>query len=100
MALLRSQLTVVVHQVRVPENLGAIARLMSNFGFGSLVLSDQQLMSGVEDAAPMARRGAGLLESMVVAQDLDTALGDCVYACGSTSRELIERRATIDPETA
>ena len=33
-------LTVVAHQLRSAENLGAIARLMANFGFTRLILSE------------------------------------------------------------
>jgi tRNA/rRNA methyltransferase len=100
MALLRPRLTVVLHQIRVPENLGAVARLMRNFGFERLVLSEPQLIADLSDAEKMARRGSDLLDRMVVTQSLDEALKDCVYALGTTSRDAIERRATIDPETA
>ncbi|MBS1153727.1 MAG: tRNA:Cm32/Um32 methyltransferase, partial [Myxococcaceae bacterium] len=34
------ELTVIAHQLRSAENLGAIARLMANFGFSRLILSD------------------------------------------------------------
>ena len=33
-------LTVVLHQTRSPDNLGAVARVMANFGFSRLILSD------------------------------------------------------------
>lgn len=101
MALLRPRLTVVLHQIRVPENLGAVARLMRNFGFDRLVLSEPQLLAdNLSDAEKMARRGSDLLDRMKTVQSLDDALKDCVYALGTTSRDAIERRATIDPETA
>lgn len=98
MALLRPRLKVVLHQIRLTENLGAVARLMRNFGFEKLSLSEPQLLADVREADKMARRGADLLDRMVVTANLDEALGDCVYALGTTSREEIERRATIDPE--
>lgn len=100
MHFLRSRLTVVMHQVRVPENLGAVARLMRNFGFDSLTLSEPQLMAPVSEAAPMARRGADLLDRMITTDNLAAALQDCVYVVGTTSREEVERRATVDPEEA
>lgn len=100
MALLRPRLKVVLHQIRLVENLGAVARLMRNFGFEQLALSEPQLLSDVKDAERMARKGADLLDRMVVTKSLDEALGSTVYALGTTSRDEIERRATIDPEEA
>lgn len=89
-----------MHQVRVPENLGAVARLMSNFGFDSLALSEPQLMAPLTEAVPMARRGADLLARMITTDNLDAALADCVYVVGTTSRDEVERRGTVDPEEA
>jgi tRNA C32,U32 (ribose-2'-O)-methylase TrmJ len=41
--LLRRQLRVVLHQVQSAQNLGAVARLVANFDFPVLRLSDPQL---------------------------------------------------------
>ena len=99
MVRLRGKLRVVLHQVRSPDNLGAVLRLMRNFGFSELVLSDPATRE-FHAAARLARRGVDLLEGMKVDTSLDAALGPCVYACGTTSREAVERRATVEPEEA
>lgn len=99
MSLLRASLNIVLHQVRSPDNLGAVARLMRNFGFDQLTLSDPATTE-LRSAEKMARRGADLLDRLQITPSLDQALAECVYACGTTSREEIERRATVDPETA
>jgi len=96
---LRGKLRVVLHQVRSPDNLGAVLRLMRNFGFSELVLSDPATTE-FHASARLARRGVDLLDGMKVEGSLDAALGPCVYACGTTSREAVERRATVEPEEA
>jgi tRNA/rRNA methyltransferase len=91
-------LTVVLHQIRSPDNLGAVARLMANFGFTRLVLSDPVTYAFTQ-AEKLAIRGERLLETMRVEKGLDGALADCVYACGTTSRQ-VEGRVALSPEQA
>ncbi|MCP3097261.1 RNA methyltransferase [Myxococcus sp. K15C18031901] len=92
-------LTVVLHQTRSPDNLGAVARVMANFGFGRLVLSDPATYS-FRGAERLAVKGDAVLERMAVARDLPEALKDCVYAVGTTSRTQLEGRAALSPEDA
>jgi tRNA/rRNA methyltransferase len=99
MASLRPSLRIVLHQVRSPDNLGAVLRLMRNFGLGDLSLSDPATTE-FHASARLARRGVDLLDGMRVERTLDDALADCVYACGTTSREAVERRETVTPEEA
>lgn len=92
------QLVVVLHQVRSPDNLGAVARVMANFGFRTLRLSDPETYA-FESARKMAVRGDAVLEGMGVARSLPEALEDTVYACGTTSRR-VEGRPALSPEVA
>jgi tRNA C32,U32 (ribose-2'-O)-methylase TrmJ len=76
---------IICHQLRSPENLGGIARLMSNFGLTELVLSDPQ----THDFRGATRVGVGaetVLGTFAVARGLDEALTSVVYAIGTTSR--------------
>jgi len=95
---LGEQLVVVLHQVRSPDNLGAVARLMANFAFRALRLSDP-VTYAFESAKKMAVRGDAVLDGMQVARSLPEALEDTVYACGTTSRRL-EGRPALSPEVA
>lgn len=95
---LREQLIVVVHQVRSPDNLGAIARLMANFGLPRLVLSEPVTYK-FDEARKMGVRGGRLLDSMEIMPSLPQSLADAVYAVGTTSREL-EGRTSLTPEAA
>ncbi|WP_375766950.1 RNA methyltransferase [Archangium gephyra] len=92
-------LTVVLHQTRSPDNLGAVARVMANFGFSRLILSDPATYA-FRSAERLAVKGDAVLDAMAVAQNLPEALKDCVYAVGSTSRTLIEGRTALTPEEA
>jgi tRNA/rRNA methyltransferase len=98
MALAR-QLTVVLHQTRSPDNLGAVARVMANFGFSRLILSDPATYA-FRGAERLAVKGEGVLEGMAVARDLPEALTECVYAVGTTSRTQLRGRTSLTPEEA
>lgn len=76
---------VVLVEPSLPENLGAVARLMANFGLERL-----RLVGGVDPAAPRARRVATHAEA-VLAQaerfpDLAAAVADCRWVVGTTAR--------------
>lgn len=91
------QPVVVCHQLRSAENLGAIARLMANFSFAELILSDP----ATHDFRGAEKLGVGaeaVLGRFAVAQTLEEALGGVVYAVGTTSREELKRSAPLSPE--
>jgi tRNA/rRNA methyltransferase len=92
-------LTVVLHQTRSPDNMGAVARVMANFGFSRLILSDPATYS-FRGAERLAVKGDAVLDRMAVARDLPEALKDCVYAVGTTSRTQLKGRAALTPEQA
>jgi tRNA/rRNA methyltransferase len=92
-------LTVVLHQTRSPDNLGAVARVMANFGFSRLILSDPATYA-FRAAERLAVKSDSVLDAMAVAQNLPEALKDCVYAVGTTSRTQIEGRSALTPEEA
>jgi tRNA/rRNA methyltransferase len=79
--------------------MGAVARVMANFGFSRLILSDPATYS-FKGAERLAVKGGAVLEAMAVARELPEALKDCVYAVGTTSRTQIEGRIALSPEEA
>jgi len=89
---------VVLHQIRSPDNLGAVARLIANFGARQLVLSDPRTQMFAA-AQKMAVGAEGILDRMQVAKDLREALSQVVHACGTTSRE-VKGRTASPPEVA
>jgi tRNA/rRNA methyltransferase len=92
-------MTVILHQTKSPENMGAVARVMANFGFSRLILSDPATYD-FRGAERLAVKGGAVLGGMAVARDLPEALKDCVYAVGTTSRTQIEGRTALTPEEA
>ena len=90
---------VVCHQLRAPENLASIARVMANFGLSHLILSDPQTHE-FRAAGRMAVKADPVLDHMAVARDLDEALRGVVYAVGTTSRGVLKRATPLTPEEA
>ncbi len=88
---------IVSHQLRSPDNLGSLARLMANFGYEELVLSDPATHD-FRGAEKLGVGGQPVLEKMAVAPTLDEALSGAVYAVGTTSREALKRFTPLTPE--
>jgi tRNA/rRNA methyltransferase len=91
------ELTVIAHQLRSSENLGAIARLMANFGFDRLILSDP-VTHDFRGAQTLAVGAEPVLEKMAIARTLEEALTGVVFAIGTTSREQLKRANPLTPE--
>jgi tRNA/rRNA methyltransferase len=90
-------LTVVAHQLRSSENLGSIARLMANFGFSQLTLSEP-VTHDLRKAEALAVGAEEILQRMTFAPTLDQALNGMVFAIGTTSREALKRAHPLTPE--
>ena len=89
----------VCHQVRSPDNLGAVARLMANFGFSRLTLSEP-VTYAFREAEKLAVGAAHLLDSLRLVSSLQEAVGPAVYAVGTTSRAELKGRVALSPEEA
>lgn len=82
---LLERLVIVLHQVQSPDNLGAVARLMANFGASRLILSDP-VTYDFRDAERIAVKAQHFVDRPNIAASLAEALAGVVYACGTTSR--------------
>ncbi len=91
------ELTVIAHQLRSPDNLGAIARLMANFGFHRLILSDPATHD-FRKAGTLAIGAESVLEKVAIAATLPEALKGVVFAIGTTSRGQLKRAHPLTPE--
>ncbi|MCL2011918.1 MAG: RNA methyltransferase [Cystobacterineae bacterium] len=87
----------ICHELQCAENLGAIARLLGNFGFSGCRLS-RPWVKDWESACRVAVDAAHLLEEFVVMPSLEEALEDVVYAVGTSFRACALRRHSITPE--
>ncbi len=88
---------IVCHQLRSPDNLGSIARVMANFGLSELILSDPATHD-FRGAERLGVKGESILETFSVAQSLEEALQNTVYAIGTTSRTELKRFKPMSPE--
>ena len=95
---LRGVLRVVLHQVQSPDNLGGVARAMANFDVTSLWLSAPET-EDLAQAGKLGVRAGHVLGAVRVVPELRDAVASCVYVLGTSSREKLERRVGVDPET-
>lgn len=97
---LLAQTRIVLIRPSLPENVGAVARSMANFGLSELVL-----VEGVEPLHPQAVATAAgheaLLRSARVVDSLEAALAGATFVVGTTARPqgTVERQA-IRPDAA
>ncbi|MBD2250135.1 RNA methyltransferase [Nostoc parmelioides] len=70
-----------------PLNVGAIARVMKNFGLAQLVLVNPQCDPLSEEAMRMAVHAKEILESAITIPTLPEALHGCVRAIATTGRD-------------
>ena len=90
---------IVLLRPRNPENLGAVARVMKNFGLDDWAVA----ALGTHDFAA-ARRVAvhaeDLLDRPRVVATLDEAVGDCAWVVGTSSRRVRGKRRLSPAEVA
>lgn len=96
---LPQKLRVVLHQTQGADNLGAVARLCANFGVAELWLAETHLPD-LEAARPMAVHAGHVLDAVNSVPTLPEALGDVVFAMGTTSRTSLRGMPTLSPEEA
>ncbi len=99
MSPLHGNLRLICHQLRSPENLGALARVMANFGLDQLILSEPVTHRFLE-AEKLAVGAEHVLSQVAVAKTLPEALSSVTYACGTSSRVDIKGREVLTPEVA
>ncbi|BAY62587.1 RNA methyltransferase [Calothrix brevissima NIES-22] len=93
-------LRIVLVEPAGPLNLGAIARVMKNFGLNQLVIVNPQCDRLSPDAMKMAVHAKEILESAVVVQTLPEALQGCVRIIATTGRVSSWEISLENPRTA
>lgn len=79
-----SNCRVVLVRTHYAGNLGAVARVMRNFGVSDLVLVSPHASTSDLEARRMATHGLSLLDSARVVAELGDAIGDCVYTLATS----------------
>ncbi|MHB8417198.1 MAG: RNA methyltransferase [Myxococcales bacterium] len=85
-----SEILFVLHRPRSLDNVGAVARVIRNFGLGRLVLVDP-LSYSFDRARKLAVGAEEVLERMFVHRTLAEALAESRFSAATTSREPRQR---------
>jgi tRNA/rRNA methyltransferase len=87
---------ILLHQIQLAENLGAVARAMGNFGLTQLRLIQPKCNPDDPKAIAMAAGNEKVIENASLYQSLEHAVGDLelVFATTATERELIKNYYT------
>jgi tRNA/rRNA methyltransferase len=97
--MLSTPVRVVLLRPRNPQNLGAVARALKNFG-----LSDWTIVElGTHDFAAARRVAVGaedLLDRPRVVRTLDEAASDCAWVVGTSSRRVPGKRRLVPADVA
>lgn len=88
---------IILVRPQLPENGGAVARVMGNFGLRSLRLVAPLFSPLDSKAIAMAAGAEGILENAVLFDTLEEAIGDLPYVYGTcaTQRLMIKNFASI-----
>ncbi|WP_051085689.1 RNA methyltransferase [Desulfobacter curvatus] len=88
---------VVLHDTRIPENIGAAARAAANMGVRQLILSAPRTLDMERVLKVATHSAAGLVENMTVCNTLSEALGAFNWIVGTTARLGGTRRVNSSP---
>jgi tRNA/rRNA methyltransferase len=93
---------VVLVRTEVEGNIGAVARLVSNFGAGQLVLVDPQCDPLGDQARRLAAGAVEVLQQARQVPDLAMALADCVASAATSALTggLFRRQSVVTPAQA
>lgn len=91
---------VVLVETHYPGNLGAVARVMCNFGLGDLVLVKPVASPHDRNARQMSTQGETILDRARVVGDFAEAVHDCVLVVGTSARSggLFRRQSVGTPD--
>ncbi|OPL16939.1 MAG: hypothetical protein AVO38_07110 [delta proteobacterium ML8_D] len=88
---------VVLHEPRYPENIGAAARCCRNMGIPQLILVRPCRLDSEKMLKMATHEAANLIETMLVFDDLEKALGPFQHVAGTTARTGRQRLPTHTP---
>nr|WP_320014228.1 TrmJ/YjtD family RNA methyltransferase [uncultured Desulfobacter sp.] len=88
---------IVLHDTRIPENIGAAARAAANMGVGQVILSTPRNFDMERILKVATHSASGLVETMKVYNTLPDALGAFNWIVGTTARLGGTRRVNASP---
>ncbi|MGH2347811.1 MAG: TrmH family RNA methyltransferase, partial [Chloroflexota bacterium] len=94
-----ANIVLVLDHPRDPVNVGAVVRLMGNFGLSRLRLVEPAAFDPGQ-VLRLARRGQAVLDAVVRFPTLPEALADCGYVVGTTRRTRAVARPVLSSKDA
>ncbi|MBS1788294.1 MAG: TrmJ/YjtD family RNA methyltransferase [Acidobacteria bacterium] len=91
--MLPSNCRIVLVRPRDPNNIGAVARAMKNFGFGNLTVV--AVHPPVFEEVTSAPNAMDVLSNARIVAKLSDAIADCNLVVGTTDRTRIEAKQTV-----
>lgn len=87
---------IILVRPQLPENIGAVVRVMTNFGFNELRVVSPREKNFIEKATPMAANGAYLLNDITIFDNLSDAISDInlLIATAGYSRHMVKPLTT------
>ncbi len=93
----RENITIVLVEPQIPENVGAAARAMKNMDIRRLVLVNPKNCDLTRILKTATVHSIDIIEEMEVHDDLGSALGPFQYVAGTTARSGTARPALTNP---
>ena len=93
----RDNIAIILAQPQIPENIGSVARAMSNMGLKRLVLVDPKDYEIRRLLKTATGNSVDIVRDMEIYEDLKEALGPYQYVVGATARTGSHRPAMTQP---
>lgn len=90
-------ISIILSETQIPENIGSVARAMTNMGIMHLVLVNPENCDLSRVLKTATGASIDVVERMLVHNDLKNALAPFQYIVGTTARLGARRPATVDP---
>lgn len=94
---LLANLAIVLIRPKIPENIGAAARIAWNMGITRLILVRDELPDREAMAKMATHKAAHLIDNLEIYQDLGKALADFSVVVGTTARRGRQRSVEKNP---
>ena len=94
---LLSHLAIVLVRPKIPENIGAAARIAYNMGINRLIIITTNVFDRETMAKMATHKAAHLLDNLVIYHDLAEALTDFSIVVGTTARRGRQRNVEKTP---
>jgi tRNA/rRNA methyltransferase len=88
---------IVLYRPKLPENIGAVARVACNMGIPRVILVQPENLDWLRVRIMATQAAEHILQDMEVVTDLETALAPFSYVVGTTARQGGSRREVLTP---